>query len=154
MSRCPDDEDAPGLHPVTDAAANEAAADKAAANKALVRRLVDEVINSGRLEALEELFVPERVGDARRWITPFRRSFPDVHMRSIALVAEDDEVAGRFTCSATHLGPWLGHPPTGRRFMDVAEGYFFRFRDGRIAETWGLEDNASRLLQLGLDTEG
>ena len=122
-------------------------------NKAVVRRLIDEVINSGRLEVLEELFVPEKVAEARRWITPFRRSFPDVHMRTVSLVAEGNEVAGRFTCSATHLGPWLGHQPTSRRFMDVAEVYFFRFRDGLIAETWGLEDNASRLLQLGLDRE-
>ncbi len=126
----------------------------AAANKAVVRRLIDEVINHGRLEVLDELFVPEKVGEARRWITPFRRSFPDVHMRAISLVAEGQEVAGRFTCSATHLGPWHGRPPTGRRFMDVAEVYFFRFRDGLIADSWGLEDNASRLLQLGLDTEG
>jgi hypothetical protein len=37
--------------------------------------------------------------------------------------------------------------------MDVAEVYFFRFRDGLIDETWGLEDNASRLLQLGLDAK-
>jgi predicted ester cyclase len=126
----------------------------AAENKAVVRRLIDEVIDHGRLEVIEELFVPERAGDARRWIAPFRRSFPDVHMRVVSLVAEDDEVAGRFSCSATHLGPWLGHQPTGRRFMDVAEVYFFRFRDGRIANMWGLEDNASRLLQLGLDREG
>jgi predicted ester cyclase len=124
----------------------------AAENKAVVRRLIDEVIDHGRLEVLDELFVPERVADARRWIAPFRRSFPDVHMRVVSLVAEDDVVAGRFSCSATHLGPWQGHPPTGRRFMDVAEVYFFSFRDGRIAAMWGLEDNAERLLQLGLDT--
>jgi predicted ester cyclase len=125
----------------------------AAANKAVVRRLIDDVINNGRLEVTDELFVPEKVAEARRWITPFRRSFPDVHMRVVSLVAEGDEVAGRFTCSATHLGPWLGHAPTGRRFMDVAEVYFYRFRDGLIADSWGLEDNASRLLQLGLDVE-
>jgi len=120
-------------------------------NKAVVRRLIDEVINHGRLEVLDQLFVPEKLADARRWIAPFRRSFPDVHMRPVALVAQEHQVAGRFTCSATHLGPWLGHPPTGRRFMDVAEVYFFRFRDGLIADMWGLEDNSSRLLQLGLD---
>jgi predicted ester cyclase len=125
----------------------------AAANKAVVHRLIDEVINHGRLEVIDELFVPEKAADARRWIAPFRRSFPDVHMRVVSLVAEGDEVAGRFTCSATHLGSWLGHQATGRRFMDVAEVYFYRFREGLIADSWGLEDNASRLLQLGLDVE-
>lgn len=125
--------------------------DAAAQNKAVVRRFIEEVINGGQLDVTDELFVPERAADARRWITPFRRSFPDVHMRIVSLIAEGDEVAGRFTCSATHLGPWHGQPATGRRFMDVAAVYFFRLRDGRIAETWALEDNASRLLQLGLD---
>lgn len=121
------------------------------ANKAVVRRFIDEVINHGRLESTDELFTPEKAGEARRWVAPFRRSFPDVHMRVLTLVAEGDQVAGRFRCSASHLGPWLGHRPTGRRFSDVDEAYFFRLRDGRIDEMWGLEDNASRLRQLGLD---
>jgi hypothetical protein len=28
--------------------------------------------------------------------------------------------------------------------------YFFRFRDGRIADAWGLEDSGARRRQLGL----
>jgi predicted ester cyclase len=71
-------------------------------------------------------------------------------MRTVTLLAEGDQVVGRFTCSATHLGPWLGHQPTGRRFVDIDEVYFFRFEDGRIVEIWGLEDTAERLRQLGL----
>jgi predicted ester cyclase len=120
------------------------------ANKAVVRRFIDEVINAGRLELTDELFVQEKAGEARRWVAPFRRSFPDVHMRVLSLVAEGDEVAGRFRCSATHLGSWRGHAPTARRFADVDEVYFFRLRDGRIADTWGMEDDVERLRQLGL----
>ena len=120
------------------------------ASKAAVHRLIHEVINAGRLDLAGEICTPELAPDLRRWVEPFRRSFPDVHMAVVTLVAEGDQVAGRFTCSATHLGTWLGHPPTGRRFADVAEVYFFRVRDGRIAEAWGLEDNAARLRQLGL----
>jgi predicted ester cyclase len=48
------------------------------------------------------------------------------------------------------LGDWLGHAPTGRRFEAVAEVSIYRFRDGRIVESWGLEDNLGRLEQLGL----
>jgi predicted ester cyclase len=120
-------------------------------NKAVVRRFVEDVINSGRLELTDELFAPGKAGDARRWVAPFRRSFPDVHMRTVTLIAEGDHVAGRFTCSGTHLGEWLGHRATGRRFSDVPEVYFFRLRDGRIEEMWGLEDNTTRLRLLGLD---
>lgn len=119
-------------------------------NKAAVRRLVDEALNHGKLEVLDELYAPAMGRAARRWIESFRSSFPDLRMEVVELIAEDDKVAGRFTCSATHLGPWLGHSPTGRRFERVAEVYIFRFRDNRIVHAWGLEDTHSRLRQLGL----
>jgi predicted ester cyclase len=120
------------------------------ANKAVVRRLVDEVLNGGRLEVIDELYTPELAPAARRWMAPFRASFPDMRMEVVELIAEGDTVVGRFTCSATHLGEWLGHAPTGRRFERVDEVGIFRLRDGRIAQAWSLEDTLSRLRQLGL----
>jgi predicted ester cyclase len=122
----------------------------AQANKALVSRLVDEVLNGGRLEVLDELSTPAMARAAREWIEPFRSAFPDVDMEVVEFVAEEDTVVGRFKCSATHLGEWRGHAPTGRRFEDVDEVYFFRIRDGKIARAWGLEDTLARLRQLGL----
>ena len=119
-------------------------------NKALVRRMIDEVLNGGRTEVLEELYTPAMARAAAAWIEPFRAAFPDVHMEIVELVAEDDTVVGRFKCSATHLGEWRGQAPTGRRFEDVDEVYFFGIEDGRIARAWGLEDTLSRLRQLGL----
>ena len=44
----------------------------AADPKETVTRLIEEVINGGDLELIEELHVPEMVGPARRWIVPFR----------------------------------------------------------------------------------
>jgi predicted ester cyclase len=120
------------------------------ANKAIVRRLVDEVLNGGRLDVIDELYAPRLAPAARRWIAPFRASFPDVHMEVVDLIAEDDQVVGRFTCSATHLGEWLGHAPTGRRFELIDEVSIFRFRNGRIIRVWSLEDTLERLKQLGL----
>jgi predicted ester cyclase len=120
------------------------------ASKAVIRRLITDVLNGGRLEVIDELYTPELAPAARRWIVPFRASFPDVHMEIVELIAEGDKVVGRFTCSATHLGDWLGHPPTGRRFERVDEVAIFRLRDGRIAGAWSLEDTLSRLRQLGL----
>jgi predicted ester cyclase len=119
-------------------------------NKATVRRLIAEVLNGGRLDVIDELYAPELAAGARRWIAPFRASFPDVHMEVVELIAEGDMVVGRFRCSATHLGEWLGHAPTGRRFERVDEVSIFRFRDGRIVHAWSLEDSLSRLRQLGL----
>ena len=119
-------------------------------NKAIVRRLIEEVLNGGRLEVIDELYAPELAPAARRWIAPFRSSFPDVRMEVVELIAEGDKVVGRFTCSATHLGAWLGHAPTGRRFERVDEVSIFRLRDGQIVYAWSLEDTLGRLQQLGL----
>ena len=120
------------------------------ANKVTIRRLIREVLNGGRLEVIDELYAPELAAAAKRWIAPFRASFPDVHMEVIDLIAEGDKVVGRFTCSATHKGPWRGHPATGRRFEHVDEVSIFRLRDGRIVAVWSLEDTLARLEQLGL----
>jgi predicted ester cyclase len=119
-------------------------------NKATIRRLIEEVLNGGHLELIDELYAPELAPAAKRWITPFRASFPDVHMEVIELIAEGDKVVGRFTCSATHTGAWLDHAPTGRRFERVDEVSIFRLRDGRIIQVWSLEDTLGRLQQLGL----
>lgn len=124
--------------------------DDEAGGKAVVRRLIDEVMNGGRLDVLSELYSADMAAAARRWIGPFREAFPDVHMEIVTLVAEGDTVAARFRCSATHLGAWHGRAPTGRRFRNVDEVYFFTIRDGRIASAWGLEDNDRRRRQLGL----
>jgi predicted ester cyclase len=75
-----------------------------------VRRLIEEVINNGRLELVDELYTPEMAKGARRWIAPFRESFPDVRMDPLDLIAEGEKVVGRFRCSATHAGPVARQP--------------------------------------------
>ena len=74
-------------------------------------------------------------------------------MEIVELIAEGDKVVGRCTCSATHLGEWLGHPPTGRRFERVDEITIFGLREGRIVHAWSLEDTLARLEQLGLTSQ-
>ena len=118
-------------------------------NKAMVRRMV-EAINAGEEgEVVEELFTPRAARRVGRLFAEFRSAFPDWHEEIVQLVAEGDTVAGRFKCSGTHLGEFLGEAPTGRR-MEVEEVYFLRAEEGRLAEFWGLEDSLGRMRQLGL----
>jgi predicted ester cyclase len=123
-------------------------------NKAVVRRLVHEVMNDGQLDVIDEIYTSELGPLARRWIAPFRQAFPDVHMSVVDLIAENQKVVGRFACSGTHNGAWRGHPPTGRRFHNIAEVYIFTIRDGLIAAAWGLEDTYARMRQLGFAASG
>ena len=119
-------------------------------NKLLVRRLVEEAVDSGKPDVLDEVAEREFAVTARRWIRPFRESFPDFRMEIADMVADDEKVAAHFRCSGTHLGEWRGHPPTGRRFQDVDEIYIFRVSGGKLAGAFGVEDNLARMRQLGL----
>ena len=121
-------------------------------NKQLVRRLVDEVVNQRNADALDDLAEGAFARLARRWISPFRSSFPDFRMEIVDLVAEDDKVVGHFKCSGTHRGDWLGIAPTERRFQDVDEIYIFYVKEGRLSRAVGVEDNLSRMRQLGIRT--
>ncbi len=118
-------------------------------NKALVRRLVDEVINEGDMDLLDELFAPELASRLRHLFGSFRSAFPDWREEIVELVAEGARVAGRFKCYGTHRGEFLGAAPTGRRQV-VDEVFFLRVEGGRFVSFWALEDNRARSRQLAL----
>ncbi len=80
-------------------------------NKAKVRRLV-EAINAGEENAaVGELFAPRAARRVKQLFAEFRSAFPDWHEEIVELVAEGSTVAGRFRCSGTHQGEFLGEPP-------------------------------------------
>jgi len=120
-------------------------------NKLLIQRLVEEAVNQGHLDVLADVADGEFAQAARQWVGPFREAFPDFSMEIVDLVAEEEKVAAHFRCSGTHLGEWMGRPPSGRRFQDVDEIYIFRVRNGKLTDATGVEDNLSRMRQLGLD---
>jgi predicted ester cyclase len=119
-------------------------------NKALVRRLVHEVVTERNVDALDEVAEGQFARLAKRWISPFQNAFPDFRMEIVDLIAEGDTVVAHFKCSGTHEGEWLGVRPTGRRFENVDEIYIFRVKDRKLSSAVGVEDNLTRLRQLGL----
>ena len=122
-----------------------------AGNKDLVRQLVEEGVNRRSPEVLDDVATGEFAEIARHWVSPFRGAFPDFRMEIVALVEEGDTIVAHFRCSGTHEGEWLGIPPTGRRFEDVDEVYFFTVENGRLAAARGVEDNLDRIRQLGIE---
>lgn len=117
-------------------------------NKAMVRRMV-EAINANDMDVMDELFAPKLARPTKRSFIAFRAAFPDWRMEIVELVAEGNTVVGRFRCSGTNQGEFKGVPPTGKR-MEVDEVYFLRVEDGKFVHFWGLEDDRTRLRQLGL----
>jgi predicted ester cyclase len=118
-------------------------------NKDMVKHMV-EAINSGEDDAaVDELFAPRAARRVKRLFAEFRSAFPDWQEETVELVAEGDTVAGRFKCSGTHRGEFLGEAPTGKR-MEVEEVFFLRAEDGKFVDFWALEDSMGRMRQLGL----
>jgi len=119
-------------------------------NKRLVRRLVEEAVARRNPDIVEEIATGEFASAAKRWVSPFRSAFPDFEMEIVELIAEGDAVVGHFRCSGTHRGEWLGLPATGRRFEGVDEIYIFHVHDGKLSSAVGVEDNLTRMRQLGI----
>ena len=102
----------------------------------MVRRMV-EGINAGDIEAtVDELFTPRVGRRVKRLFTEFYTAFPDWREEIVELVAEGNKVAGRFRCSGTHRGEFLGEAPTGKR-MEVEEVFFVRVKDGMFVGLLG-----------------
>src|SRR5215510_2132861 len=61
--------------------------------------------------------VPLRLGiqTLRLGLQRTRMAFPDWHERVVDVFGSGDKVATRYVSTGTHLGPYLGMSPTGRR---------------------------------------
>jgi hypothetical protein len=131
-------------------------------NKAIVRRLFDEVWNTGNLDKIEDLYSPDFVADYRPY-APLRTglegikdmvrrawtTFPDYHEQLEELVAEGDTVVARFLITGTQQGYWGPIPPTGKqvRFEEIV---MLRIVNGKVVGQRGVVDALHALRQLGV----
>jgi steroid delta-isomerase-like uncharacterized protein len=78
-----------------------------------------------------------------------RRSLPDVSITIEEVVVGDDRVVNRSTERGTLTGvPFLGIEPTGQHYAKPGTT-IYRVADGRLAESWGVEDTLAWMRQLG-----
>jgi len=85
----------------------------------------------------------------RQVMPRLRRAFPDMRTSLQRQVVEGDTVASFSILSGTHLGRFMGIPPTGRRvtFQHVT---IDRVRDGRVIEHNGESGWLGVLVELGV----
>jgi predicted ester cyclase len=76
-------------------------------------------------------------------------SFPDFALAPDVVLADDDHLTLVLRVSGTHLGEYMGHAATGKRF-DVRALQVARFEGGLMVERWGCTDILGILTQLGL----
>ena len=86
--------------------------------------------------------------EVARYYDLWWKAFPDVTIEIKRLVASGEWVIAENVARATHLGPFLGLPPTGR---PVAQHLcaLIRVRDGKMVEETVYYDQLERIRQLG-----
>ena len=82
-----------------------------------------------------------------------RRSFPDVAISIEELVVEGDRIVNRYVERGTLTGDtFLGIAADGRQYAKPGTTVY-RVADGRLAESWGVEDTLGWFRQLGKYTD-
>ena len=131
-------------------------------NKATIARFNSEFIQNGREAVWNETIAPEFVNRSAAegaqdrdssffWFTKvLRPAFPDLIVTLHDQVAEGDTVVTRKSYSATHRGPFLGVPPTGKT-VNFSVIDIIRLEDGKYVEHWANPDLFGLLQQLNAD---
>jgi hypothetical protein len=141
--------------------------------KATFCRFLDQVVNNGVYEIVDQVFHPDFVGispeqddpilgpaGASEWAHALRTGFPDINtlIEGGWLIAEDDghhvgkgvvaeRVAALVVLRGTHLGGYSGIAPTGRR-INWSQVHLLRFESGLIVEDQIITDRLAILQQM------
>ena len=129
-------------------------------HKAVTRRVFDDLFNSGRYEAISEIYakdcvvhhnnkttsLDQAVSEGKGW----RSASPDLRMTPDEMSVQGDIVTVSWTARGTHTGKGNGLVrPTGKHIL-VHGVSRFRLVNGKIAEVWNNYDRNEIFRQLGV----
>ncbi len=130
-------------------------------NKSIVRRWIEEGWNKHNPTVVDQFYAPDFVQHdpgqpplrgreaLKQYVGMYLTAFPNLQLTFTDLIAEGDQVAWRFSSTATHTGPFMGIPPTGKSAV-VTGIVVFRLKDSQIAEAWVNVDSLGMLQQMGV----
>jgi predicted ester cyclase len=130
----------------------------ASSGKNIVRRYLEEVVNTGDLERVSE-FIDSKYIDhndiegtgvegAKRHIHAVRSTWGNLKVTVDEQIEEGDLVVTRCTGRGAHTGRWLGIAPTNKSITIQAVN-IDRIRNGKIVEHWGVADTFQSLFAIG-----
>jgi steroid delta-isomerase-like uncharacterized protein len=127
----------------------------------LIRRWFDEVWNSGRMDAIDEMASPDVIGhgqaqhatdvglrEFKTFAVGLRSAFPDMNVTIDDVIEQGDKVVARWTATMTHMGDFLGIAPTGKQ-ATITGTSIQRISGGKIVEGWDNWDQLGLLVQIG-----
>jgi predicted ester cyclase len=126
----------------------------------LIRRFYEDVLVGGDIDALDEIATADYqehdplpgqgagLQGLKDRVTMLREGLA-VRFTIEDVIESGDKLVVRWTNSGTHVGEFLGIPPTNKSFS-VAGIDIYRLVDGKLAEHWHVIDQLAMLQQLGL----
>jgi steroid delta-isomerase-like uncharacterized protein len=130
-------------------------------NKAIVRQFF-EAIDAQNYARMKELLAPDYVlhysgpqGDFNaealmQLVRVYYTAFPDGIHKFEDILAEGDKVVARALWEGTQKAEFEGLPASGTKVKFYQIG-ISRVEDGKIRETWIVEDNLGMMVQLGME---
>ena len=120
-------------------------------NQALVMRYYREVIHQHQFAVLESLLgaSSEFRQETREICAAYAAAFPDLEISVTEWIVTPERVVTRWKASGTHLGDFLGHAATHRRFFTSGID-IFSIAGGKIVDIWQEMNTLILLQQLGI----
>ena len=139
-----------------------AVSDTAERQKEAYRKLLEVGFNQGDTTIVDSILVENPVdhmptppgmptgrAGLKQMIVSFRTAFPDMKMSIESMVSEGDRLAAYTVMTGTNTGEFMGMKATGKAVR--VEGFdLIRFEGDRMAEHWGVNDDAGMMRQLGV----
>ena len=132
------------------------------ANIVLVRRYLEDVIQLGDVDAIDESIAtnhhlawpgsptPMRGPEGfKHLLIIYASAFPDLQWTIEEVTAQGETVVARLLAHGTHQREMMGVPPTGKR-VTWTETHIFRVVGGKLVEHWTNLDQVSMLQQFGV----
>ena len=116
------------------------------ANEALAAELIDEKASFFTPASNKPLYGGAGYLSVVHWM---RSGFSDVQWKLEEMIAEENKVAVRWTCSGTHDGEFLGIKPTGKKFSACIMNFYYFNEEGKIINDIAAEGMIAILRGIG-----
>jgi len=129
-------------------------------NKLIVRKYIEEVINAGNIDEIENYISPDytevfegkryKIGidGAKEHVEGVRNTYKNLHLTIEKQIAEGDWIVSCITAKGIHKGKWMGIKPTGKKVTFTGVN-IDRVVNKKIVEHGGATNLFNVFLEIG-----
>ena len=126
-------------------------------NKVVIRKLYNEILNTGKLELLDQVVADGFTGPKgtkgpagfASTVKPVISAFPDIKWAIEDIIAEGDKVVVRWSWKGTNKSSFDGFNATNKEVSHHAIN-IFQFNHGKIINAWMQSDRLGFYQQIGV----